>query len=1741
MVNYNSSNGLPHRLVKSNTGSVPGPTRPSNNGGGGNKEHWFLSGIFNCFWVITYFISGTTHMAFKYSWYLATFLMLRFPRWVFFEASRVQLSIPFSVLLFLVIVGLIVTYDILKDKWFSQYKNLTSDLDDTDDLVPGRRSSVGNAGSRLMRNGKLGGKNKNRNSGLNKNKKHSNSNSAGSGGGSGGSGKDNDGLKRHGRRRYSNTHDRLYNHHRHATNNDDDDTFLSSYLDQFLSAIRIFGYLEKPVFHDLTKNMKTQKLDEGEILLLDNSVGFAIVVEGTLNIYHEVDEKNGDSSDPFSIDDSHSVYSILKQNNSRENRLHQQRKKSKQDEDDGILRMRTPGAFEDIFSSDTDGVSPSIMDTSDESDNNDESDDDEDDETTGFIRLKDGLGKFQLLNTVKPGNPVSSLVNILNLFTSANDVVMNSHRNESRVNSNDRSEAMTNNSKLSNSIEESAVRLELGKYALSPIQSNRSNSNNNPRSPTLSRIGTKDEDPLLKSFSDDVMSPMPLQSGDSPLPYAIPKVVARAATDCTIAIIPPQAFVKLTAKYPRSASHIIQMILTKLYHVTFQTAHNYLGLTHEIAYTELLLNRSVDYQIPDYLKEVVVRKLKQKQNNESSSSNSFKEMTSSARKASKFYGPTSYPKSPSDNSSKYSNTIEKLKSSDLGKQNPQIHAPTPITGSRHVVLESRDQYNPGDLLSNVPLSRINLSTAARGFDSNNITKSSSPQTSQSSSKNTIVSSDPKLLRRPSLFTNQTSSRANILKANKSNDVKLRSFSAQEETEDSVVRMAIVEAMLTYVGVSKLNMSVLPSYSNGTRTASSSHRASEISLVSTFASSAAPQTMIRILPSDYAIISNKKHKSSKKKKVYREEVSPNLDYEYARNEFAEAIEFQFFKQGTTIVEQDERGKGLYYVVAGKIDVSTANDRNEELFSTKKSKKKKTQTLFTIESGGIAGYLSSLVGKSFVNLVARTDVYVGYLPYKTLEKLCEKYFLIYLRIAETLTNLLTPRMLKLDHALEWIHLNASDTLFNQGDPANGIYVVLNGRLRQLRNPEIDEAKRNGDCNKKIEVNPENTVVLGELGQGESFGEVEVLTAMDRMSSILAVRDTELARIPRALFELLAIEHPSIMVRVSRLVAKKIINGNQGNMSISKIGSENGIRHDLNLTIPTSPNSSTHAHSYGHDQSNQINNTNFRTITILPITGGLPVESFAMKLVHAFKQVGRTTIGLNQRTTLTHLGRHAFDKLSKLKESGYFAELEEAYQTVVYIADTPLKSTWTKTCIAQADCVILLADSADNPEIGEYESLLLKSKTTSRTELVLLHKERYVEPGLTQRWLRHRPWVHTHHHIQFNVDSMVTSVKESSGNIGALTLVDKFIQTEFGKMTQYNISRLLPDSIKVTVENFSSRFRRRERQYYTPVHRHKDDFLRLARILSGQAIGLVLGGGGARGMSHLGVLQALEERGIPIDMIGGTSIGSFVGGLYAKDYDLVPIYGRVKKFAGRISSLWRMLSDFTWPVTSYTTGHEFNRGIWKTFGDTRIEDFWVQYFCNSTNITESVQEIHSYGYAWRYIRASMSLAGLLPPIEDNGSMLLDGGYVDNLPVTEMSARGCNTIFAVDVGSVDDRTPMNYGDSLNGFWIVFNRWNPFSSHPNIPTMAEIQVRLGYVSSVNALEKAKRTPGVIYLRPPIENYATLDFGKFEEIYKVGADFGRVFLQTLSEEGNMPYIPGSVSSIAGSKDQEYLLQRRNSI
>ena len=1181
-------------------------------------------------------------------------------------------------------------------------------------------------------------------------------------------------------------------------------------------------------------------------------------------------------------------------------------------------------------------------------------------------------------------------------------------------------------------------------------------------------------------------------------------------------MIPKESFTRIAAKFPKETSHIIQMILTKLYRVTFQTAHNFLDLTPSIFQTEINLNQykgSSDKKLPRYLHSLAIQYIERANSNEETIDSKNKPINHNIRQKRKIKSSGlriahNYPESSGfiSNSSSSAGAYLPLDTEDRNRSKrsgilkdngvPKFNYDSPASAtsgyldlltsdgddsvlsgdpstrvksalqknttlkakSRHFVLDNRTISNPGDLLSNVPL--------PRNSDVDFKTKMSKLEMEE---------------------------------------LKDRTFSADdEETEESTLRIALAERISTLIGLDKSNFPVNRSNSVGNNTVTSSiinspllsttSTPTGIRLV-TPVTEKAPQSKMNKIRSysttsmDNIAFNGMDDSSSINSDVYR---SFN-NYENVKREFASDLKLFKVPKGTKIIKSKEQTAGIYYVIDGAFDVSFWKKESDFIGTylddpendTNKKEKYIEEYLHTVGEGEIVGYLGTLIGsKSFVDVTASKNSYVAFLSREFFEFLTERYPWLQLGIAQLLLKVLDKKLYLTDYALEWVHSSAGDVLYRQADPANGIYIVLNGRLRALS------------------LNKENSdyMILGEYGQGESMGEIEVLTKSKRLNTVVSIRDSELARIPRTLFEIIALSNPSIMVNISRIVANRVkMDG---------------------VLVASHANQSATAATRIRDEPMVQNFNNFRTLTLLPTTHGtIPLVEFAEQLANALEKVGKSVKILNQSAALSSLGKYAFDKLAKLKQGGYFSELEEKYDIVIYLCDAVVNSSWTTTCIQQGDCVLLLADASLSPDVGEYERLLVKTKTTARTELILLHPEKYVEPGSTHKWLKNRIWVHSHHHIQmqcFNDHHNTSTNKTFFGQIDSLTL--------FSKKFMFKMENIVSNNeflqfLKQTKEDF------RSTKYYQPLQEHKDDFMRLARILTGQAIGLVLGGGGARGICHVGIIKALEDNGIPVDIIGGTSIGAFVGGLYAKDYDFVPVYGRAKTFAGRMSSVWRSLWDLTIPLTSYLTGHEFNRGIWKAFGDSRIEDFWIKYYANSTNLTDSVMEIHTSGYAWRYIRASMTLASLLPPITDDGNMLLDGGYIDNLTVTEMQRRGSKHIIAVDVGSVDDRSPMEYGNTLSGWWVLLNRINPFSAHANVPTMADIQMRLAYVASVNALERAKNSKGCSYLRPPIEPYATLAFGKFNEIYDVGLKYGDEQIKEILKEWNVgvkkkQFLPG---------------------
>jgi predicted acylesterase/phospholipase RssA/CRP-like cAMP-binding protein len=187
--------------------------------------------------------------------------------------------------------------------------------------------------------------------------------------------------------------------------------------------------------------------------------------------------------------------------------------------------------------------------------------------------------------------------------------------------------------------------------------------------------------------------------------------------------------------------------------------------------------------------------------------------------------------------------------------------------------------------------------------------------------------------------------------------------------------------------------------------------------------------------------------------------------------------------------------------------------------------------------------------------------------------------------------------------------------------------------------------------------------------------------------------------------------------------------------------------------------------------------------------------------------------------------------------------------------------------------------------------------------------------------------------------------------------------------------------------------------------DDMARLGRMMAGRPYGLVLGGGGARGFAHLGVRRAMVELGIPIDMVGGSSIGGALGIGMAMDLSL-------DEHEAVVARLFSGILDYTIPVVSLVKGERITNSITTGIGGWDFEDLWLPFFCVSTNLTQSREMVHRHGDVVPAIRASVSIPGVMPPVAWGDDLLVDGGVLNNLPADLMrSDVEAGTVVAVDV----------------------------------------------------------------------------------------------------------------------------------
>jgi NTE family protein len=280
---------------------------------------------------------------------------------------------------------------------------------------------------------------------------------------------------------------------------------------------------------------------------------------------------------------------------------------------------------------------------------------------------------------------------------------------------------------------------------------------------------------------------------------------------------------------------------------------------------------------------------------------------------------------------------------------------------------------------------------------------------------------------------------------------------------------------------------------------------------------------------------------------------------------------------------------------------------------------------------------------------------------------------------------------------------------------------------------------------------------------------------------------------------------------------------------------------------------------------------------------------------------------------------------------------------------------------------------------------------------------------------------------------------------------------------------------------------------------DMARLARIESHTAVGLVLAGGGARGLAHLGVYGALVERGIDIDYVGGTSIGAIMAALVASGAAASQLIDVARKwFSINPTGDFNLL-----PVLSLIKGRRLRRAIDGGIGDLwgfdpDVQDLWKNFYCVASNYSKAGEHTLRQGNLGKVLRASAAIPGALPPVVHDGDLLCDGGTFNNFPVDIMrQARGVGTVIGVDLSTHKARRYES--EHVPGTWTLLrDRMRPYPKRRyRFPSLLAYLMNVQILYSISRQE-GKRKLTDLYFNPPLERVGMLQWNRFDDIVAQG-------------------------------------------
>jgi NTE family protein/lysophospholipid hydrolase len=696
---------------------------------------------------------------------------------------------------------------------------------------------------------------------------------------------------------------------------------------------------------------------------------------------------------------------------------------------------------------------------------------------------------------------------------------------------------------------------------------------------------------------------------------------------------------------------------------------------------------------------------------------------------------------------------------------------------------------------------------------------------------------------------------------------------------------------------------------------------------------------------------------------------------------------------------------------------------------------------------------------------------------------------------------------------VSLAAGATLLRKGEPAQALYVVADGTLR------ASIAQHDG-----------TPLTLSEFGAGEMAGEMAILAGDDAYTAtVSAVRDALLVEVPRAVFERIVARAPAVAGQLAAGIRRRVAR-DQLVVGLQRLV---GALDEPLLRFVESRVEWLHLRAgevlfNAGDTSDELYfvvGGRLRAITAdgRALNEASPGESVGEVALLSGEPRSATVLAVRD-SELVRVSRQAFDEI--------VAQYPRVMETIARIVVRRLRAKERPAPATSAKCIAVLAAGSRMPTGAfcerlsrAFESIGPTLHLTSARFRNLLDRADIPDAAEDEATgMRVTAWLDDQE-SRFRYLIYEAHAGPTAWTRRCLRQADEvvLVAEAASDATPGETERLLlaagaPSQARCTLVLLHEDGRRMPAgttRWFAGrnVHRHfhvrldsDKDFRRAARCIAGVATGIVFGGGGARGLAHVGVIRALREAGVAMDMIGGTSMGAVMAGLIGMDLDW-------KQMLEINRDAWltqKPHKEYGPPVISLIRSRRLDRVARQIWGELAIEDLWLNYFCVSCNLSTSEMLVHERGSLWKAIRASASLPGVFVPVLDRGSVLVDGGVVNNLPGDVMRERACRRVVVVDVGSEREFT-YALPEIPSPWAFLRSRVLPFTKPVKVFNIGDIMLRTTDVASSQRTREVKKSADLC-LRPPIDRYGVLEFESLDEIVDVGYRYGIETLEALRDD-----------------------------